>query len=111
MKYQDQKHVKLIVLLNECAAMCCFCSVASLEEETVNSMVASIKRNLDCSEMCTLLSSFLSRNSPHAAHLLKECIELCEACATECERHPNMDHCQECAETCRKCAEACKKEL
>lgn len=111
MKYKNQKSAELIAILNECAATCRFCSVTSLNEETVKSMVSSIKSNLDCSEMCNLLASYLSRNSAHASHLLKECIEICEACATECEKHPHMDHCRECAETCRKCAEACKNAL
>lgn len=108
MKYQDQKNVALIAILNECAATCRYCSVASLDEENVKTMVSSIKNCLDCAEMCSQLASYLSRNSIHSAKILKACIDLCEACAKECEKHTHMDHCQECAEMCRKCANACK---
>jgi HD superfamily phosphodiesterase len=33
------------------------------------------------------------------------------ACATECEKHSDMEHCKECADACRKCAAECKAML
>jgi hypothetical protein len=43
-------------------------------------------------------------------HFAKKCEEACIACATECEKHSDMEHCKECADACRKCA-ACKAML
>ncbi len=57
----------------------------------------------DCADVCALTARFVARGSEHAAHLLKECIEICHACAEECGQHPQR-HCQECAEACRRCA-------
>ncbi|WP_255497938.1 four-helix bundle copper-binding protein [Flavobacterium sp. I3-2] len=38
-------------------------------------------------------------------------MEICNACAEECEKHVamGMEHCRECAEACRKCAQACEE--
>jgi hypothetical protein len=43
--------------------------------------------------------------------LYKKCEEACNACAVECEKHKNLDHCKKCAEACRKCATECKNML
>jgi flavoprotein len=37
---------------------------------------------------------------------LRLCVEMCERCADECEKHPH-DHYKACALACRKCAELC----
>ncbi len=103
-----QQNAKLIAVLNECAAACYHCSTACLDEQEIKPMVQCIKSDLDCAGICTLTASFLARGSAHAKHLLNECIELCEACAAECEKHHHMDHCRECAEACRTCAGACR---
>jgi hypothetical protein len=35
------------------------------------------------------------------------CADICNACATECEKHKHMEHCAECAKACHECAEQC----
>ncbi|WP_419468929.1 four-helix bundle copper-binding protein [Burkholderia diffusa] len=32
---------------------------------------------------------------------------MCDACATECEKHQHA-HCKECAQSCRRCAQECR---
>jgi hypothetical protein len=56
---------------------------------------------IDCGAVCSTCITLLSRGSEFVA-------ELCDACAGECEKHPNMDHCRRCAEACRRCAEQCR---
>jgi len=98
---------KLIEVLANCAAECNHCATACLEEKDVSMLTRCIKLDLDCGEICTLAISFVSRGSEHAAHVLHECAEICEACGEECEKHSHMEHCKRCAEVCRSCAEAC----
>ena len=88
--------------------MCEHCSIACLEENDVQMLTRCIRLNMDCAEICRTTAILLSRSSDHVQHLMQECIELCETCANECEKHSKMQHCQECAEACRQCAEACR---
>lgn len=106
MKLSDKQ---LIILLAECASACHHCSVACLDEKDVKMLVNCIKLDMDCAHVCEVAASFLSRNSKHLRHILKECAEICMDCADECEKHEHMEHCKKCADACRKCADACKK--
>lgn len=91
----------------ECAVQCENCATACLQEEDLKMMHACILLDRDCADICFLTAQLLARSSRHGEHLMKECAEVCEACAEECAKH-EMDHCQVCAEACRKCAELCK---
>ncbi|WP_449254997.1 four-helix bundle copper-binding protein [Bosea sp. (in: a-proteobacteria)] len=59
---------------------------------------------LACSEICRSMAHLLLMASPHARHLAPECIEICEACAADCERLGGME---DCVAACRACAKAC----
>lgn len=104
-----ENHKELINTLNECAAECNHCTTACLEEQDVKMLARCIKLNIDCVEICKLTASYIARGSEHAEHVMKECAEICEACAAECEKHKHMEHCKQCAEACRRCAEACSR--
>lgn len=99
----------LIEALARCAAECSHCASACLDEDDVKMMVRCIKLDIDCSEICQLAISYVSRGSEHVSQILKACSEICSACAEECEKHADhMDHCRRCAEVCWECAEACE---
>lgn len=106
-----EKKPELIAALGECAMECSHCVAACLKEEDVKMMERCIRLDLDCAEICQLAARWIARGSEHANHLLKECMEICDACADECEKHSDMEHCRECAEACRNCAEECKKAM
>ena len=97
--------------LNECANECNYCASACLDEENVQMLTKCIKLNLDCAVICQLASTLTARGSEHATHVMNECVEICEACAEECEKHAHMDHCRKCAEMCRACAEVCSQRI
>jgi hypothetical protein len=97
----------LIDALAKCGAECNHCAIACLDEQDVKILARCIKLDIDCAEICILASSYVSRGSEHAQHILNECAEICEACAGECEKHSHMEHCRRCAEVCRTCAELC----
>lgn len=104
----NAKTNSLIATLYDCSTACNHCSTACLEEENLGMMKDCIRIDMDCAAICSLVASFLSRNSPHGKHLLKECAEICRLCAIECGKHQHMQHCADCAAACRKCEEACK---
>lgn len=104
-----EKNKELIDILNRCAIECSHCATACLDENDVKMMVKCINLDLDCADVCRLTAVLLSRGSEHGKHMLKECAEICDACAQECEKHSHMEHCKQCAESCRRCAEACRK--
>lgn len=93
--------------LSQCTAECNHCATACLEETDLKALTRCIKLNIDCAEICQLTSSFVARDSEHAHHLIRECADICEDCAAECEKHKYMEHCRKCAEICLHCAEAC----
>lgn len=104
-----EQNQSLIEALAKCAAECSHCATACLEEQDVKMMAHCIRLDIDCAEICQLAISFVSRGSEHAQHILNECVDICTACAEECEKHAHhMDHCRRCAEACRRCAEACQ---
>lgn len=103
-----EQNKQLLDALNNCAAECNHCTTACLEEQDVQMLTKCIRLDIDCAAICTLTASLVARGSEHGRHMLKECAEVCNACAEECEKHAShMEHCKRCAETCRACAEAC----
>ncbi len=100
-------HDELIKKLDICIAACNFCAASCLREENVSMMAACIANDMDCADVCRTAAVLLARDSKHGKHLLKEVIEICEACVAECSKH-EADHCQACAKACRECADACR---
>ena len=102
-----EKNRQLLEALNNCAAECNHCATACLGETDVKMLARCIRLDIDCAEICQLTAAYVARDSGHVNHLLKECADICEACAEECEKHSHMEHCRQCAAVCRQCAEAC----
>ena len=101
------KNKELIQIVEECTAACSHCFDACLKEEDVKMMADCIRLDVECSEICSLFSKGLARDTPFVKELAAACAAICEACGKECEKHDH-DHCQKCAEACFKCAKACK---
>ena len=103
------RNQELINILDDCAQSCNACTAADLLEKEVEMMVRCIRLDIDCAEICALTSNYLSRNSEFAYPMAVQCAVICDVCAEECEKHPDMPHCVECARVCRKCAQECRK--
>jgi hypothetical protein len=103
----ENKNSNILSVLAECKAACNNCLTSCLDEKDVKMMAKCIKLDLDCAKICEITADFISRQSDHAQHLIKECIEICTKCAQECVKY-DMEHCQRCAVACKKCAEVCK---
>ena len=97
----------LLDALARCVAACEYCADACLSGKDIAMQVACIRLDRDCADICRLTAAFIARHSPHAKHIINECIEICQKCHDECAKHPH-DHCQQCAKACQECLEACK---
>ncbi len=93
--------------LIKCMTACETCATLCLEEDDVKKMVRCIKIDRDCADICLLTAQFVARNSEHAKHVMRECIEICRECAKECKQH-EAEHCQHCAQICEETASACE---
>ncbi|WP_188055119.1 four-helix bundle copper-binding protein [Sphingosinithalassobacter sp. CS137] len=95
-----------------CAAICNSCADACVAEEM--DMRRCIRLCLDCSDVCTATYRIATRRTASNEELiqatLRLCIQACETCAAECEKHDN-DHCRRCAQMCRECARDCRAAL
>jgi len=108
-KCMTQLHQVLINTLNDCAIQCNNCYSLSLKEKSIE-MIKCIRTSRDCADICQFTASMLARESVHGHHLLRECAEICDACAQICQDNKN-EQCQKCASVCHACAEACLQHL
>ena len=100
---------KMIDVLNFCAAQCTHCyDACHLEKEM--EMDRCMMNDQDCADICRLTGQLMERDSENTDIFLKLCGQMCERCATECEKYPEMEHCKKCAEACRKCATMCQEQ-
>ena len=105
--------IECITACYACTEACNACADACLGENKVAEMVQCIRDCNDCADVCLatarIMSRFTRTNFTLAGAQLRACIQACETCGTECEKHaPHMEHCRVCAEACRRCAEACR---
>ena len=97
------EHLKpLIEACLACATACDHCASSCLKEEDPGHMRQCIALDMDCAAICILTARLIARNSPYAEQMSNLCAEVCDACATECENHPE-EHCKKCADACRNC--------
>ena len=99
-----------------CAQTCTTCADACLGEAMVDELVACIRLNLDCADVCAATGRLLSRQTAANWDVLRAqleaCAVACQACGDECEKHAGMhEHCRICAEECRRCEDACRSLL
>ena len=106
---QNQKYQACIDACNDCFESCEYCATSDLHEQDVKSLTRCIQLNRDCANICTTASQFMSRNSEYSKKICIICAELSDACADECEKYTDMEHCKLCAQVCRRCADECRK--
>jgi len=87
-----------------CAYECEHCVDACL-----GSMTQCARVCRDCADICWASAAYISRGSRFIPQIVRSCIEICEACATECEKHKDNPHCQKCAQACRRAVEEYRK--
>ena len=92
-----------------CAVICTSCADACAAEKM--DMRQCIRVCLDCADICTATMKVAARRTGENEAVLRAtlrlCVEACETCAAECEKHAH-DHCRRCALMCRECADDCR---
>lgn len=92
-----------------CSAICNSCADACMAEPM--DMSQCVRMCLDCSDVCAATSRLATRRTGHNRQLIRTmlavCIEACETCGLECNRHSHA-HCRRCATMCRECADDCR---
>ena len=95
-----------------CSLFCTSCADACVAEDM--DMAQCIRNCLDCADVCAATARLAVRRTAQNIDVLRSqlqtCIEACETCAAECEKHDNP-HCALCAKMCRECADDCRKAL
>jgi hypothetical protein len=93
-----------------CALFCTSCADACLSEPM--NMTQCIRTCVDCADVCTATAKLATRQTGDDAAMVRTmltaCIEACEICAAECDKHDH-EHCRLCATMCRECAEDCRQ--
>lgn len=105
---QNSKYQSCIDACNACAESCELCATSCLREQDVKMLARCIQLDRDCATICWTASQFMSRDSEFVKQVCNACALSSDACAEECEKHQNMEHCKLCAQACRKCAEECR---
>ena len=104
-----EEHHACIVACLECIAACRASSGACRDDASVQSLSRCIRLDRDCAEACALVVRVLSGGSDSFAEVCRMAARLADACADECERHAERDHCRACADACRRCAAECRR--
>jgi hypothetical protein len=109
---------RCIEACHRCEEACTACADANLAEQgQVESLLKSIRLDLDCADICAATGRVVTRQTACDANVmraqLEACIAVCGSCAEECEIHAQrgMEHCRVCAEECRACEQACNELL
>ena len=89
-----------------CHRICLETAARHFREERPPELEESMVRLLlDCAEICRTSATFLMSGSDLHKLTCGVCAQICQRCATDCERVGDMDAC---VEACRRCAESCK---
>ena len=101
-----KKYTDSMETLMNCAAACENCVSVSINDGKPLSCCSIC---MDCADMCMLTFRLEAHNSTYLKATYRLCAEICEACATECEKHADYHpHCKVCMYACRDCAEKCR---
>ncbi len=91
----------------KCAAICNHCTTSCTMEADVKMMARCIQLDMECSIVCYTAAQLMSLGSKRAKDICKLCVDICDACSTECKKH-DKEHCQECSKACEECALECR---
>ena len=100
-------HSKSIEICNACIESCEVC-ITSCLVSNASKMVGCIQACRDCSDICSILVRFISRNSKHANRLALLCAIVSDMCVRECSKYDDND-CKKCAKVCKRCSIECSK--
>lgn len=97
----------------DAAETCTACADACLGELSVAKLVACVRLNLDCADICNTTGKVLARQTDLNVEVVRAQVRAClaavHACAEECRRHAaELEHCRVCVDACCMCEQACE---
>jgi hypothetical protein len=92
-----------------CAAVCLQTVMYCLQQGGKHAAPEHLRLLQDCVQICKTSADFMLRGSPLHTRTCGVCSEICERCATECEKMGADAIMKACAEACRRCSESCRK--
>jgi hypothetical protein len=115
-KSKDSHHGSMQSCASECydcAQECDSCAshCASLAAKGKQDHLTTMQSCLDCADVCRAAGSITARGGMYASMICKACADVCDACAAQCEKHPDDEHMKKCAKACRDCAKECREML
>lgn len=96
----------------DCGLTCTICAQDCLQEPHVADLARCIALNTQCAEACRATAGMLVHAQVEASQVRRQvelCAAICRACAQECGRMQDMEHCRICAESCTRCADQCER--
>lgn len=102
----DSKMQECVEACNQCYQMCLHEAMNHcLESGGEHVAPDHFRTMINCAEICQTAVNFMLSSSVFSSQLCRVCAEVCDACASNCEKI-GMD---DCARTCRECAENCRE--
>ena len=97
----------IVRVIQDCEAVCNQMATCAGRMPDVQSRSAQLHLLRDCADICDLTSRYIAGGSPFSRESASFCADVCEACASECMRHPDPAS-QHCARVCCTCAGECR---
>ena len=91
-----------------CVRTCSACVEEGLTHDPAK-MAECIRLCHECVPVCGTCVTLLTGNSRFEYQLCAVCADICEACAAECGKYPDMETMRNCSEACRRCAKTCRE--
>lgn len=108
------KNAALVAAANDCVGKAEICVNHCIEsfrakDTSLIECMASVREMIP---LCQGLSALAAYESAYLKDYAKICIQACESCIKECDKHAQHHQaCADCAASCKKCIEECKKVL
>ena len=92
-----------------CSAVCIQTVTYCLQKGGRHAALEHIRLLEDCVQICKTSADFMLRGSALHARTCGVCADVCDRCASECEKMGDDAVMKACADACRRCAESCRK--
>jgi len=89
------------------AAEACFTHCGEVLAQGDNSLALCARNSREVLVVCNALRALAAQNSPHLVPYARLSAQICNACETECRKHPEHAACRNCADACSACAVEC----
>lgn len=112
-KYFSTNISKCVEKCFECSSSAWICADACLSEDNFAHLIDCVKLCFSCSQVCLSTAHIVTVQHNLTRLFVRQqisaCLEICKACAEECEKHQDMhEHCKLSAKISRECENTCQ---